>query len=343
MSSSSDGDSSSDSSQPDHGSSGSSGTESGSSGSGSPASESGSSGSSDSGSSGSGSSGSGSSGSGSSGSDSSDSGSSGSGAGKQKPTSKSKSKKKAKSKKKPAALGLRQVLTKSDDWPSGMDLWGLDILDGYRDGHYAFDYSGLGVNVYVLSSGVRTGNSEYEARVKALWEAPNIDNSAYDCHGVGSHFAGIVAGSTAGVAKNATVHMLRVAGCETLATESLVMNSVRALEFLETAVVSPAVLALALPLTKEPPSNSERNMLAAALKNFLRRVQIPIVVPVDSDLLLTTCSMLSAITSESADASLVNTGALATGLELYAPSTVDAATCINFVAPGERIWVRTFL
>ncbi len=99
--------------------------------------------------------------------------------------------------------------------------WGLDRLDQTTtqfDSTYNFpDVAGAGVRVYVMDTGVQSNLTGFGGRVATGFDAvarfrePSRANS--DCNGHGTAVAGIVASSTYGVAKQATIVPVRVADC----------------------------------------------------------------------------------------------------------------------------------
>lgn len=99
--------------------------------------------------------------------------------------------------------------------------WGLDRLDQTTtqfDRTYNFpEVAGAGVRVYVMDTGVQSNLAGFGGRVVTGFDAvakfrePSRSNS--DCSGHGTAVAGIVASSTYGVAKQATIVPVRVADC----------------------------------------------------------------------------------------------------------------------------------
>lgn len=99
--------------------------------------------------------------------------------------------------------------------------WGLDRLDQTTtqfDSTYNFpDSAGAGVRVYVFDTGVQANLAGFGGRVATGFDAvarfrePSRSNT--DCNGHGTAVAGIIASSTYGVAKNATIVPVRVADC----------------------------------------------------------------------------------------------------------------------------------
>lgn len=105
--------------------------------------------------------------------------------------------------------------------------WHLDRLDQRNrplNGNYIYEATGAGVNVYVMDSGIRTSHNEFGGRAKIGFDATG--GNGQDCNGHGTHVAGIVGGSTYGVAKGANLYAVRVLDCEGTGTLSGVLSGI---------------------------------------------------------------------------------------------------------------------
>ncbi len=89
--------------------------------------------------------------------------------------------------------------------------WGLDRIDQARgiNGDYSPGYTGAGVRVYVLDTGVNILHQDLENRVSYGADFIN-ENLRSDMNGHGSHVAGTVAGTIFGVAKAAEIVAVKV-------------------------------------------------------------------------------------------------------------------------------------
>lgn len=90
--------------------------------------------------------------------------------------------------------------------------WGLDRIDQRYlplNGNYQYDdLAGAGVKVYVVDTGIKIDNPEFEGRAK--WGADFTGEGLFDGNGHGTHCAGTVAGKNYGVAKKAEIIAVKV-------------------------------------------------------------------------------------------------------------------------------------
>ena len=133
----------------------------------------------------------------------------------------------------PALRALPQVATVRRDVTVSIDAeqpgatWGLDRTDQRTlplDSRFRYaDDAGRNAHVYVIDTGLAAGHAEFAGRVGqgrnfvagGLFGTGSVDPANWaDCQGHGTHVASTAAGTTWGVAKQATVHGVRVLNCQ---------------------------------------------------------------------------------------------------------------------------------
>jgi subtilisin family serine protease len=80
--------------------------------------------------------------------------------------------------------------------------------------------------VYVLDSGIRATHTEFTGRIGNGTDTINDGQNGNDCDGHGTHVSGIIGGTTYGVAKNVTIHPVRVLNCEGISSGSSVISGI---------------------------------------------------------------------------------------------------------------------
>ncbi|MEU4565026.1 S8 family peptidase [Micromonospora sp. NPDC023956] len=105
--------------------------------------------------------------------------------------------------------------------------WNLDRIDqrtAAPDGGYSYTGTGHGIPVYVVDSGIRITHTQFGGRASYGYDVVDVDPVADDCTGHGTHTAGVVGGSTYGVAKSARLIAVRVLDCSDTTTLSTVIH-----------------------------------------------------------------------------------------------------------------------
>lgn len=104
--------------------------------------------------------------------------------------------------------------------------WGLDRIDQRSrplDRAYGYTETGAGVTVFVVDSGIRASHAQFGGRVGSgvrFFDRGSSDGDTEDCAGHGTHVAGLVGGSTYGVAKAVSEVPVRVLDCDARGWES---------------------------------------------------------------------------------------------------------------------------
>jgi aqualysin 1 len=91
--------------------------------------------------------------------------------------------------------------------------WGLDRIDQTSlplSTTYTYDYTGAGVDAYIIDTGIRFTHNDFGGRAHTGYDAVTIGGTAADGNGHGTHVAGTIGGTTYGVAKAVTLYAVRV-------------------------------------------------------------------------------------------------------------------------------------
>jgi aqualysin 1 len=99
----------------------------------------------------------------------------------------------------------------------------------------AFAFNGSGTHVFVLDTGIRSNHTEFSSGpgVQSAFSAVLDGFGTEDCNGHGTHVSATIAGKTFGIAREATLHAVRVLDCSGSGSTSAV---VQGLDFVVRAV-----------------------------------------------------------------------------------------------------------
>lgn len=127
--------------------------------------------------------------------------------------------------------------------------WGLDRIDQRLyplDTVYNYASTGLGVNAYIIDSGIRTTHQDFGGRAFNTVDFANDGQNGHDCFGHGTHVAGTVGSATYGVAKDVRLHSIRVISCDGSTSLSKILSAV---DWVAANRVLPAVANISITLS----------------------------------------------------------------------------------------------
>jgi subtilisin family serine protease len=145
---------------------------------------------------------------------------------------------------------------------------GLDRVDQRLlplNQNFIYSETGQGVNVYVLDTGIRATNVDFGNRVNTAQSVDEINdgNGTNDCNGHGTNVAGIAGSSTYGVAKQATLHAVRVLDCTGTGTGTQIISGI---DWVMSNAVHPAVANMSLGGSASPSEDlAVQNAIAAGV------------------------------------------------------------------------------
>jgi subtilisin family serine protease len=204
--------------------------------------------------------------------------------------------------------------------------WGLDRIDQRNrplSGTYTYNWTGAGVRVYVIDTGIRTSHTQFGGRASNVFDA--FGGNGQDCHGHGTHVAGTVGGSTYGVAKSSLPRGVRVLNCSGSGSNSGVIAGV---DWVRNNHIAPAVANMSL-------GGGASSALDTAVNN-LSNAGVAIAVAAGN-------SNANACNSSPARAANAITVGSTTSTDARS-SFSNFGTCLDLFAPGSGIlsaWITS--
>lgn len=201
--------------------------------------------------------------------------------------------------------------------------WGIDRIDQTSlplSSSYSFGSTGLGVDIYVVDTGILSSHTEFNGRVRTGFSSISDVYGTEDCNGHGTHVSSTAAGTKFGVAKAANITPVRVLGCD---GSGSISGVIAGLDWIAANHVAgtPAVVNMSL-------GGGANSSLDTAVNSLINR-GITVVVAAGN-------SKADACTSSPSRVPGAITVAATTNTDTFA-SYSNFGPCVDLAAPGSSI------
>ena len=197
--------------------------------------------------------------------------------------------------------------------------WGLDRIDQRSrplSGTFSYTSTASAVRAYVIDTGIYTAHSQFGGRASNVYDA--FGGNGQDCHGHGTHVAGMIGGSSYGIARGAMLRGVRVLNCSGSGSTS---GIIAAVDWVRVNAIKPAVANMSL-------GGGYSSALNTAVNN-LHNSGIFVAVAAGNE-------NQNACNVSPASASSVYTTAASTSSDAKA-SYSNYGSCVDGYAPGSAI------
>ena len=205
--------------------------------------------------------------------------------------------------------------------PENQATWGLDRIDQADrplDTLYHYNYTGAGVNAFIIDTGIRFDHVEFTGRVLPGYNVISDANGTNDCNGHGTHVSGTVGGTTWGVAKAVSLVPVRVLDCTGSGSYSGVIAGI---DWVAGSTLRPAVANMSL-------GGGVSSSVNSAVAGAVNKGVVMVVAAGNSN--ADACNY-----SPASEPSAITVGAIAS--DDSRASYSNYGTCVDIFAPGTSI------
>ena len=205
--------------------------------------------------------------------------------------------------------------------------WGVDLVDGKFDRKYSYTYSGVGVKVFILDTGIMSAHEEFGKGRVTCGANLILTETCEDLKGHGTHVAATVGGKTYGVAR------------------SVSLVNVKVLDKSGGGVVSTVVIGLEYVAIQKLLSNSTPMVAGLSLgSNFSAVFNAAVTKIVDLGIVAVVVSgneqVDACTTSPGSTEKAITVGAIDSALTR--PSWSNYGDCVDIYAPGVSVLSATY-
>jgi Tol biopolymer transport system component len=214
--------------------------------------------------------------------------------------------------------------------PPGLDR--IDQRDLPLDTVYSYPNSGANAHVYVIDSGIRTTHTEFGGRATADYDGVGDGQNGQDCFGHGTHVAGLVGGSTFGVAKGVRLHAVRVLNCNNTGPVSQVIAGI---DWVASHHASASAALLSISTGPSPTlDNAVRGLITSGVTAVVAAGNLNLDAGTRSPARVTEAITVGYVDQFDGRGSLSNFGSV---LDLFAPgNNIESANWFDDTATSQR-------